>query len=227
MHDAAFFIGAISPRTREARKVNSRRQSATYQTKRLSHVASFASFLSGARGKTRTRRSTSFPSTPRPRAVVAGALCRHEPVRHHGPCPRRVHPACRARRYPARGPRRPDRVARRTREADRRGSPCSLLREDRAGRQVGRSSGVRADQRLCLSASAADVRHVARHRASPLHGMDRGRPVASAAPGVLDELGARGEVDWTSTTSTRPPFAPKRRCRWARLLVSPGRSPWS
>lgn len=38
-------------------------------------------------------------------------------------------------------------------------------------------------QRLCLAASAADVRHVARHRASPLHGIDRGRPVASAAPG--------------------------------------------
>ncbi|MFE4539078.1 transposase [Streptomyces scopuliridis] len=33
------------------------------------------------------------------------------------------------------------------------------------------------------AAAAADVRHVLRHRASPLHGMDRGRPVASAAPG--------------------------------------------
>lgn len=31
--------------------------------------------------------------------------------------------------------------------------------------------------------------------ASPLHDMDRGRPMASAPP---DELGARGEVDWTS-----------------------------
>lgn len=79
------------------------------------------------------------PRRPRPRAVVAGASCRHEPVRRHGPCPRRVRPARRARRYPARGPRRPDRVARRTREADRRGSPCSLVREDRAGCQVGRS----------------------------------------------------------------------------------------
>lgn len=79
------------------------------------------------------------PRCPRPRAVVAGALSQHEPVRHHGPRPRRVHPAYRARRHPARRPRRPDRVARRTREADRRGSPCSPLREDRAGRQVGRT----------------------------------------------------------------------------------------
>jgi transposase len=33
------------------------------------------------------------------------------------------------------------------------------------------------------AASAADVRQVLRHRTSPLHGMDRGRPVASAASG--------------------------------------------
>lgn len=74
-----------------------------------------------------------------------GALSQHEPVRRHGPCPQRVHPAYRARRYPARGPRRPDRGARRTRDADRRGSPCSPLREDRAGRQDGRTNqGLRA-----------------------------------------------------------------------------------
>lgn len=56
---------------------------------------------------------------------------------------------------------------------------------DRSARPAGRvhRSGVRADQRLCLAASAADVRHVLRHRASPLHGMDRGWPVASAASG--------------------------------------------
>lgn len=56
-------------------------------------------------------------------------------------------------------------------------------------------SGVRPDHRLCLAASATDVRHILRHRVSPLHDMDRGRPMASAPP---DELGARGEVDWTS-----------------------------
>lgn len=100
-----------------------------------------------------------LPRRPRPRAVVAGALSQHEPVRHHGPCPQRVHPAYRARRYPARGPRRPDRCARRTRAADRRGSPCGLLREDRAGRQVGRTNRG-------LEIASRDLMFV-RHDASP------------------------------------------------------------
>lgn len=68
----------------------------------------------GALGNTPTRRSTSSPSTPRPRALVAGALSQHEPVRRPGPCPRRAHPANPARRHPARGPRRPYQGARRT-----------------------------------------------------------------------------------------------------------------
>ena len=44
-------------------------------------------------------------------------------------------------------------------------------------------SGVRADQRLRLAVSAADVRHLACHRASPVRGVDQGRSVAPAAPG--------------------------------------------
>lgn len=67
-----------------------------------------------------------------------------------------------------------------------------------------------ADQRLCLAASAADVRHVLRHRASPLHGVDRGRPVASAASGRCWTNSGPG-ARWTGPrrSSTRPPFAPK------------------
>ncbi|MFE2418494.1 transposase [Streptomyces hokutonensis] len=46
---------------------------------------------------------------------------------------------------------------------------------------------------MYLAASAAGLRYVLRHRASPLHGTDRGRPLASAASGVAGRTrGPRG-----------------------------------
>ncbi|HSX96194.1 MAG TPA: transposase, partial [Streptomyces sp.] len=51
---------------------------------------------------------------------------------------------------------------------------------------------------MCLAVSAADVRHLACHRASPLAAWTRAGLWRRLHRAVLEELGARGALDWTS-----------------------------
>lgn len=70
-------------------------------------------------------------------------------------------------------------------------------------------SGVLADQRLCLAASAAGVRHVARHRAL----LSRYGPRPACGVGCTGRCwtnsGPRARWSGARRSSTRPPFAPK------------------